>query len=65
MFSRHYEQSVTQSDCVTSRPYLVLIMTAAMLVLVARRTLALISSISVDTVTHTTGIVSQGRTLGR
>ena len=62
MLSRHYGQSVSLPR-VTSRPYLVLVMTAAVLVLVAGRTLTVITSLRVDTVSHSTGRLTEGGAL--
>ena len=68
MLSRHYGQSVSQSVpplLAAERAYLVLIMTAAVLVLVAGRALAVVTSLGVDTVAHTTGRLAEGGALGR
>lgn len=68
MLSRHYGQSVSQSVpplLAAERAYLILVMTAAVLVLVAGRALAVVTSLGVDTVAHTTGRLAEGGALGR
>ena len=66
MLSRHYGQSVSQSVpplLAAERAYLVLVMTAAVLVLVAGRTLTVVTSLRVDTVSHSTGRLTEGGAL--